>query len=148
MITTITQTTPPPTNPPVATTIKAQLISTFNRTFKCSHGGGGGGGGPGSPPGPPLLPPNALVPIPAAVDMWAMGNKPENFYGDRAKADKFIEDIKAYLSLNEDVAGYNSPKNKIAFTLTRMKGNEVSGWTRAIGEMLDTLPIDQNVLLL
>jgi hypothetical protein len=29
-----------------------------------------------------------------------------------------------------------------------MKGNEVSGWTRAIGEMLDTLPIDQNVLLL
>jgi hypothetical protein len=29
--------------------------------------------------------------------MRVMGNKPENFYGDRAKADTFIEDIKAYL---------------------------------------------------
>jgi hypothetical protein len=27
----------------------------------------------------------------------AMGNKPENFYGDWAKADTFIEDVKAYL---------------------------------------------------
>jgi hypothetical protein len=77
-----------------------------------------------------------------------MGNKPENFYGDRAKADTFIKDVKAYLQLNEDVVGYNSPKNKIAFTLTCMKGDEVSGWTRAMGEMLDTLPRDQNVLLL
>jgi hypothetical protein len=72
--------------------------------------------------------------------MRAMGNKPENFYGDRAKADTFIKDIKAYLRLNEDIVGYNSLKNKIAFTLTCMKGDEVSGWTRAIGEMLDTLP--------
>jgi hypothetical protein len=32
-----------------------------------------------------------------AADMRAMGNKPENFYGDRAKADMFIEDVKAYL---------------------------------------------------
>jgi hypothetical protein len=80
--------------------------------------------------------------------MRAMGNKPENFYGDRAKADMFIEDVKAYLQLNEDVARYNSPKNKIAFTLTCMKGDEVSGWTRAMGEMLDTLPRDQNVPLL
>jgi hypothetical protein len=80
--------------------------------------------------------------------MRAMGNKPENFYGDRAKADTFIEDVKAYLRLNEDVARYNSPKNKIAFTLTCMKGDEVSGWTRAMGEMLDTLPRDQNIPLL
>jgi hypothetical protein len=75
-----------------------------------------------------------------AADIRAMGNKPKNFYRDRAKADTFIEDIKAYLRLNEDVAGYNSPKNKIAFTLTCMKGDEVSGWTRTMGEMLDTLP--------
>jgi hypothetical protein len=61
--------------------------------------------------------------------MQAMGNKLENFYRDRAKADTFIEDIKAYLRLNEDVAGYNSLKNKIAFTLMCMKGNKVSGWT-------------------
>jgi hypothetical protein len=67
--------------------------------------------------------------VPAAADMQAMGNKPENFYGDRAKADTFIKDVKAYLQLNEDVLGYNSPKNKIAFTLTCMKGEEVSEWT-------------------
>jgi hypothetical protein len=29
--------------------------------------------------------------------MRAMGNKLENFYGDRAKADMFIKDIKACL---------------------------------------------------
>jgi hypothetical protein len=86
--------------------------------------------------------------VPAAADMRAMGNKSENFYGDRAKANTFIKDIKAYLRLNEDVAGYNSPKNKITFTLTCMKGDEVAGWTRAMGEMLDTLPRDQNVPLL
>jgi hypothetical protein len=128
-IQTTTQTTPPPTNPPIPTTTKAQLISTFDRTFKRSQGGGGGGGGGGGPPAAPLLPPNALVPVPAAADMQTMENKPENFYGDRVKADTFIKDVKAYLQLNEDVAGYNSPKNKIAFTLTCMKGNKVSGWT-------------------
>jgi hypothetical protein len=148
---TTTQTTPPSTNPLATTTTKAQLISTFDRTFKRTQGdggggrggsGGGGGGGPGGPPAAPPLLPNALVLIPAAADMRAMGNKPENFYGDRAKADMFIEDVKAYLQLNEDVAGYNSPKNKIAFTLTCMKGDKVSEWTRAMGEMLDTLPRD------
>jgi hypothetical protein len=72
--------------------------------------------------------------------MRAMGNKPKNFYGDRAKANTFIEDVKAYLRLNKDVTGYNSPKNKIAFTLTCMKGDKVSEWTRAMGEMLNTLP--------
>jgi hypothetical protein len=33
---TTTQTTPPSANPPVPTTTKVQLISTFNRTFKRS----------------------------------------------------------------------------------------------------------------
>jgi hypothetical protein len=32
-----------------------------------------------------------------AADVQAMGNKLENFYRDRAKADTFIEDVKAYL---------------------------------------------------
>jgi hypothetical protein len=88
---------------------KAQLISTFDRTFKRTQGSGGGeggdgggsgggsGGGPGGPLAVPLLLPNALVPVPAAADMRAMGNKPKNFYGDRAKVDTFIEDVKAYL---------------------------------------------------
>jgi hypothetical protein len=135
----------------ISPTIRAQLINTFDRTFKQSQGGRGGGGGLGGPGGPPALlppPPHALIPVPAAADMRAMGNKPENFYGDRAKADTFIEDVKAYLRLNEDVTGYNSPKNKITFTLTCMKGDKVSRWTRAMGKMLDTLPRDQNIPLL
>jgi hypothetical protein len=98
------QTTPPLTNPPVPTTTKAQLISTFDRTFKRSQGGGGGGGEGGGRPGGPLaalpLLPNALVPVPAAANMWAMGNKLENFYRDRAKANMFIKDIKAYCTSN------------------------------------------------
>jgi hypothetical protein len=147
-IQTTTQTTPLSTNPPASTTTKAQLISTFDWTFKRTQGDGGGGGGPGGPLAAPPLLPNALVPVPAAADMRPMGNKPKNFYEDRAKADTFIEDVKAYLWLNEDVAGYNSPKNKIAFTLTCMKANKVSRWTQAMGEMLDTLPQDQNVPLL
>jgi hypothetical protein len=104
VMTTTTQTTaqtiPPLSNPSAPTTTKAQLISIFDRTFKRSQGGGGskgGGGGPGGPPAAPPLPPNALVLVPTAADMRAMGNKPENFYGDRAKADTFIEDVKAYL---------------------------------------------------
>jgi hypothetical protein len=136
---TTTQTILPLNNPLMPTTTKSQLINTFNQAFKRSQGGEGeggggedgggeGGGGPGGPPAP-QLPPNALVPVPAAANMRAMGNKLENFYGDRAKADTFIEDVKAYLRLNKDIVRYNSSKNKIAFTLTCMKGNEVSEWT-------------------
>jgi hypothetical protein len=146
-IQTTTQTILPSNNPPAPTTTKAQLISTFDQTFKRSQGGGSGRGGsrggskggPGGPLAAPSLLLNALVLVPTAADIRAMGNKPENFYEDRAKADTFIKDVKAYLQLNEDIVGYNSPKNKIAFTLTCMKGNEVSGWTQAMGEMLDTL---------
>jgi hypothetical protein len=137
-MTTMTQTTTqttPPTNPPALTTTKAQLISTSDQTFKWSHGGGGGGGdsrggdsgGEGRPRGPPVAPPllpNALVPIPPAADMQAMGNKPESFYRDRAKADTFIKDIKVYLRLNKNATGYNSPKNKIAFTTGKFKAHE------------------------
>jgi hypothetical protein len=78
--------------------------------------------------------------VPAAADMQVIGNKLKNFYRERAKANTFIEDVKAYLRLNENIAGYNSPKNKIAFTLMCMKGDKVSEWTQAMGEMLDTLP--------
>jgi hypothetical protein len=47
-----------------------------------------------------------------------------------------------------DVAGLNSPRNKIAFTLTCIKGSKVTGWTKSIGQMLDMLDPVQNILLL
>ena len=73
-----------------------------------------------------------------------MGKLPEVFTGDKTRADDFIEEVKAYLRLNADVAGFNSPMKKVAFTVTLMKGPEVAGWTRDIGMMLDALNPNQD----
>ena len=68
-----------------------------------------------------------------------MGNLPHKFTGNRTKADDFIEEVKAYFCVNEDVAGFNSPIKKVAFTLTLIKGDEVAGWVRDIGIWIDGL---------
>jgi Retrotransposon gag protein len=116
--------------------------NALNQNPPGSGGGGGGGGGGGNPPA------NALQPIPQPTDVQAMGKQPESFYGDRTKAEEFIEEVQGNLHLNADVAGLNSPRNKIAFTLTCMKGSEVAGWTKNIGHMVDRLDPAQNVPLL
>jgi hypothetical protein len=65
---------------------------------------------------------------------------------DRSRANDFIEEVKGYLRLNQDVAGYNSPIKKVAFTLTLIKGPEVAGWTRDIGAWVDTMdPVADNL---
>jgi hypothetical protein len=75
-----------------------------------------------------------------------MGGLPQVFNGDRARADDFIEQVKGYLRLNQDVAGYNSPIKKVAFTLTLIKRPEVAGWTHDIGAWVDTMdPIAHNL---
>jgi hypothetical protein len=75
-----------------------------------------------------------------------MGGLPQIFNGDRARADDFIEEVKGYLRLNQDVAGYNSPIKKVAFTLTLIKGPEVAGWTRDLGAWIDGMdPVADNV---
>jgi hypothetical protein len=75
-----------------------------------------------------------------------MGGLPQIFNGDRTKADNFIEEVKGYLHLNQDVAGYNSPIKKVTFTLTLIKGSEVAGWTHDMGAWIDTLnPVADNV---
>jgi hypothetical protein len=77
-----------------------------------------------------------------------MGNKPENFWGNRTKAEEFIEEVKGCLRLNADVTGYNSPKTKAAFTLTCMKeGSEVTGWVKNMGEIIEDLDPADNVPL-
>jgi hypothetical protein len=68
-----------------------------------------------------------------------MGKLPDEFDGDRTKADDFIAEVQQYLRLNQDVAGYNSPIKKVAFTLTCMKGPIVAAWIRDVGNMLDQL---------
>jgi hypothetical protein len=66
--------------------------------------------------------------IPPAANVKVMGVIPEKFNGNHQQAENFLEKIKQFLHLNQDVPGYNSPIKKVAFTLTLMEGPEVAGW--------------------
>src|SRR5712671_7984735 len=85
------------------------LQRALRRTVPGGTPGGGGGGGGGAGPsggGPP--PPAANVPQqPAqpAQDVKMMGALPAIFAGDRMYADDFIDQLKAYVRLNRQVAG-------------------------------------------
>ena len=114
-----------------------RIASAMQQVFKQKKPGGGsgppGGGGSGPPGGGggPLVggqPPAAQQPVPPAADVKAMGSLPQIFYGDRSKADDFIEEVKGYFCLNADIPGYNSPYKKVAFTLTLVKGEETAQW--------------------
>ena len=68
-----------------------------------------------------------------------MGSLPQVFTGDCTKATEFIEEVKGYIQLNQDVPGFNSPIKKAARTLTLIKGSEVAGWVRNMGHWIDQL---------
>jgi hypothetical protein len=74
-----------------------------------------------------------------------MGALPEKFTGDRTQAQNFLDTIKGYIHLNQDVAGFNSPKKKVAFVLTLLEGPEVASWKRDIGEWIDELEAHENI---
>ena len=75
-----------------------------------------------------------------------MGSLPQIFNGDWSKADDFIEEVKGYFHLNADVAGYNSPYKKVAFTLTLIKGEEPAQLVWNMGNWLNTLdPVADNI---
>ena len=100
---------------------------------------------PGGPnDGGPNHPGNAAPLIIQAGDTRTAGALPQIFDGSRDKADNFIEEVKDYLRLNELVPGFNSPRYKIAFTLTLIKGPEVVGWKRDMGRWLDTQVLPQD----
>jgi hypothetical protein len=73
-----------------------------------------------------------------------MGGLPQLFHRDRTKANNFIDEVKAYLRLNADVVGFDSPYKKVAFTLTLIKGEEAVQWVRDIGNWLDNLVLPQD----
>ena len=73
------------------------------------------------------------------ADVKTMGALPQIFYGDRTKANDFINEVKAYLQLNADVAGYDSPFKKVTFTLTLIEGESTAQWVRDMGDWLDGL---------
>jgi len=52
--------------------------------------------------------------------------------------------VEEYLLLNDDVAGFNSPKKKVALTLTFMQGPKKAEWTRGIRAWLLQLTLAQN----
>src|SRR5258708_30736912 len=75
-----------------------------------------------------------------------MGELPDIFNGDRTKAEAFIDQLNHYFLLNLDVPGFNSPIKKVALAIMLIKGADVTGWTRALGELLRALdPVHDNV---
>jgi hypothetical protein len=58
-----------------------------------------------------------------------MGALPTIFDGNRKRADDFIEELKAYIHLNNNVGGMNSYLKRIALALTLIKGPLVASWT-------------------
>jgi hypothetical protein len=73
-----------------------------------------------------------------------MGALPQIYAGNRTKADNFIDKVKAYLCLNKDIAGFDLPYKKVAFTLTLIKGKEAAQWVRDIGNWLNGLNMPQD----
>ncbi len=110
--------------------------------------GSGGGRLEGPPGGPPRGPdrgnlnlPTNLQPVPQANNAKAMGELPDVFNRDRTKAESFLNQLNHYFLLNLDVPGFNSPIKKVALAITLIKGPEVTGWTRALGELLRALDL-------
>jgi hypothetical protein len=82
-------------------------------------------------------------PVVLAGNIKMMGQLPQVLTGDRNQVDNFIEEVKGYLHLNQDVVEFNLPMKKIAFMLTLIKGPDTVGWTRDMGNFLEGLrPVD------
>ena len=127
------------------TTTPQKLHDQLQQILRRHGGGPGGSGGSGGPGGPGRHnPATPQQPIQPAADVKTMGALPQLFHGDRTKADDFIDEVKAYLCLNTDVTGYNSPFKKVAFTLTLIKGESTAQWVRDMGDWLDTLVIPRD----
>ncbi len=116
------------------------------------RGGGTGGPPPGSPSGggppgggPPATGGGAATQlVTAAANVKAMGKDPPLFKGERSKANTFMNEVEKYLTLNYDVAGFNSPKKKVVLVLTFMQGPEVEEWTRGMLQWIQQIPDESN----
>ncbi len=143
-----TQAAPPAVNQVSPANIQALFTATLT-TLRGGGGGGGrgggrGGGGGGFPPQGPALQQLQQL-IPQAADIKVGGKLPSVFDGDCTKADKFINEVKAYLCHNKNVAGFNSLMKKVTFTLTLMQGDKVDEWCETLGDFLDRLEDHHNI---
>ena len=130
----VTSSQPAPSSSSSNNTTPQQLHDQLQQILRRHGGGPGGPGGPNQP-----NPATPQQPILLAADVKTMGVLPQIFHRDRTKADNFINEVKAYLHLNADVAGYNSPFKKDAFTLTLIKGESAAQWVRDMVDWLDGL---------
>jgi hypothetical protein len=73
------------------------------------------------------------------ADPKMMGALPAIFDGNREWADDFIEELKVYIRLNNNVGGMNSYLKCIALALMLIKGPLVASWARDFGDFFDTL---------
>src|SRR6266446_1969372 len=109
--------------------------------------GGGTGGTPPGPPGgggPAAAGGAAGQPVAAVANVKAMGKDPPLFKGERSKADTFMNEVEKYLTLNDDVAGFKSPKKKVVLVLTFMQGPEVEEWTCGMLQWIQQIPDESN----
>ena len=75
-----------------------------------------------------------------------MGQLPQVFDGDRTKAKAFMEEVKGYICLNNNVNGLNSPMKKVSFVLMLIKGDNVRSWVEDMGRVIDRLdPLMDNI---
>ena len=139
-IQTATQGSPPgsPVAPAPNPSTRDQIAAIFHQNFG-PFGGNPGGGGRGGEGGQPQLQPQQQQNVLPAAGVRTMGKLPEIFDRDRTKAEDFIEEVKGYLHLNQDVAGFNSPMKKVHFTLTHMKGPKVANWVNTMGETIKSM---------
>ena len=96
--TAITSSQPAMTSSSTSNTTPQQLHDQLQQILRRHRGGPNGPGGPGGLGGPNQ--PNPAVPqkpIQPAADVKTMGALPQIFYGDRTKANDFINEVKAYL---------------------------------------------------
>ena len=53
-------------------------------------------------------------------------NQPKPFTGKRTEFDGFLQDVKVYLDINEDI--YNTDKKKIGYALSFMNEDDAKSW--------------------
>ena len=98
------------------------------------RGGGGGGGGP--------IQPAAAQPATAPHGNGKLkGKEPTIFSSDRAKADKFMHELKLYQFLNSNAPIMTDPYRKVAHTLTFIQGAAVAEWKHSVENWIMRRPI-------
>ena len=123
----------------IATAITTQTQSNPSPGGPGPSGGGPPGGGGGGTPGG-----GGTNPI-AQPEGKPMGTLPAVFERDCSKAESFLREFSTYLLVNHDVPALASFIQRIAITLTCIKGLEVSQWTEQQLEWLLMLqPVDDN----